>query len=269
MKVALIPPRGLENYVLQSRFHLALAIPVLMRHKVYVDTYKRAARLGDYVILDNGLAEGMPAAAETIIEVAKTMQAKEVVLPDAMRSTTQTLNLSRAFLANNPTLLGSGARLMGVTQGETWQDLLRAVAGFAEMPAVGTLGIPRHLLTTTDRSAIRIDLANWIADNFPGRFKLHLLGTNVTWLAEVYCVKKYAPHVRSVDSSLPFNYALLGRKLEPTGQTVQRPEKYFEEDWSQRVDRALLKDNIDTFMNWAGANDPEASSGKLQPMSAA
>lgn len=260
MKVALIPPRGLENYALQSRFHLALAIPDLMDHRPYCELYRRASRLGDYVVLDNGAAEGTPVDNTTLVHYANLLSASEVVLPDVMFETSLTVKAVKSFLANDQYSLGPLVKYMGVVQGNSWSKLLKCVDEYSKM-AVKVLGIPRHLLTTCGRPAIRIDLANKIEQEYGSRFEIHFLGTNVAWLAEVECIGKYAPHVRSLDSSLPFNYALAGRKLERTGQLVLRPSNYFDVDHSTGINRELLRNNVQTFLNWAGANAEASPSG--------
>jgi hypothetical protein len=141
---------------------------------------------------------------------------------------------------------------MAVVQGTELRMLKYCVHKFAES-RVDVLGIPRHTLTTTNNKSIRIEVANWVEQTYPGRFEIHLLGTNPEWLGEVAAVRKYADHVRSVDSSLPFNYAIARKSLRDCRDVVHRPDYYFEEDWSRRVDVRLLQDNITTFMEWADA----------------
>lgn len=253
MKVALIPARGLENYALLSRFHLALAIPELMARRPYSGMYKRAIRLGDYVVLDNGAAEDRTADEFTLCQAAEDLACQELVLPDVMCRMQQTINAVTRFLTSHP----NGMLKMAVVQGTLMNDLRSCISRYTEMPGIDVVGLPRHLVTTTERASTRIDLANWIEKTYPGRFQIHLLGTNPAWLKEVAAAAKYAAHIRSVDTSLPFNYALAGKTLRDTDVQITRPEGYFNQDWSGRIDARILRDNIQFLMESANAKPRE------------
>lgn len=251
MRTGLIPPRGLENFALRSKFHLALAIPELMDRRVYGGMYTRAVTLGDFVVLDNGLAEGRPASSEALLTYAKRIRAQEVVLPDALRNTEKTLELVTTFFKNYAPL---DHNYMAVVQGKNIMELRYSIDQYCRMPYVHTLGIPRHLLETIETKSCRIDLATWIYDTYPNRFDIHFLGTNPVWLSEIRFASKYTPFVRSVDSSMPFSYTLAGEELATTTKQITRPPKYFDIDWSRRVQGELLRKNIETFMEWADAS---------------
>jgi len=268
MKVALIPPRGLENCALRSKFHLALAIPDLMRRQMYGGMYTRMATLGDYVVLDNGLAEGCPATPEQILQYAEQIKAKEVVLPDVMKDAHATIKAVKAFLALDIELKYS---FMAVVQGNTLPDFKFCVEAFAHQPFVSVIGIPRHMLETLNVKSARINLAQWITENYPERFDIHFLGTNPVWLPEVRHAVKYVPFVRSVDTSMPFSYAIAGEHLALTKKQITRPTFYFERDWVHGVDGGLLRANIRTLLDWANADASgvrtETSARKLRVVS--
>lgn len=253
MKVGLIPARGLENYALLSRFHLVLAIPELMARRAYSGMYKRAVRLGDYVVLDNGAAEDRHVDEFTLCQTAEDLGCQELVLPDVMYRAKQTVNAVTRFLSSHP----NGMVKMAVAQGVLMHDLQWCVSKYSDMPGVDVVGLPRHLVTTTGKAATRIELANWIERSYPGRFQVHLLGTNPAWLKEVAAAAKYAAHIRSVDTSLPFNYALAGKVLRNAGAQVARPEGYFDQDWSGHIDARILRDNIQFLMESANVKPRE------------
>ncbi len=250
MRTALIPPRGLENYALQSNFHLALAIPGLMSRRTYSGMYLRASRLGDYVVLDNGANEGTAVPTEDLVRVATDLQCQEIVMPDVLADKDATIRRVREFVRT----VHIGTKKMAVLQGKNYAELRWCVSHFADIPEVTVIGIPRHIISTVNKPSIRIDLANEIENVHPKRFEIHFLGTNPQWLREVCAATKYAGHVRSVDSSLPFNYTIARKRLSLTGEPVYRPTGFFEEDWSRRVDVQLLKDNIETFLEWTNAD---------------
>lgn len=266
MRVALIPPRGLENYALRSRFHLALAIPTLLTRQTYGGMYKRAAKLGDYVVMDNGANEGQRATGQLLCDLATNFGCQEVVLPDVLYDKYGTIMGAKVYLMGG--YGGLGLRKMAVLQGKDPTDLKSCAIRFADIPQITVVGIPRHSIVTMNRPAVRIEIANWIEDRFPKRFKIHLLGTNSAYLGEVSAAQKYAPHIRSVDTSMPFNYAIAHRSLTRVTDTVIRPERYFTDDWSGRIDVNLLRDNIDTLMEWAGeVGREEAPMGTMRTVS--
>jgi len=249
VKVGLIPPKGLENYGLRSKFHLALALPELIGRRTYGGMYTRAASMGDYVVLDNGIAEGQPCNAEDLATFAAKIGAKEIVAPDVLRNAGKTLALVERYVRDYPPTL----YCMAVAQGKKMLEYQTLVEEFAKLDAVTAIGIPRHMLETLDSKACRIDLANWIAEKFPERFDIHFLGTNPYWLLEIKNTSKYAPHVRSVDTSMPFSYAIEGEELRGSRREFTRPDKYFDIDWGTRVNGSLLRGNIATLMEWADA----------------
>jgi hypothetical protein len=60
--------------------------------------------------------------------------------------------------------------------------------------------------------------------------------------------------IRSVDSSLPFNYAIAGHYLDPNGANkteVKRPKDYFDINWFGKCDTNKVKFNTGAFLNWA------------------
>jgi hypothetical protein len=269
MRVGLIPPRGLENFALASRFHMALAIPSLIQRRAYGGMYKRVVSMGDYVILDNGAAEGELAPNYALWEMAEALQPSELVVPDAMGECDDTLAAARQFFKGEyvfKTEKYPDMKYMAVVQGRTKADLHRCVDAFVQLP-VNTIGIPRHLLASTvvrgtdPKATVRIDLANWIDAHYPGRFEIHLLGTSIEWIGEVRAAAKYASHIRSVDTSLPFNYALQGIPLTSFVEKVSRPKLYFANDWSPNAKVNLVRSNIDVFLTWAGCEPTGAAVG--------
>jgi hypothetical protein len=258
MKACLIPPRGLEGYALHSRFHLALALPELMRNTDYVTTYQRAARGNDYTILDNGEAEGARVSAKELFEAAQLIGASEIVLPDVIGEVDDTTKRTRGFLVRYEEELGP-YNLMGVAQGKNEAELQKCIEYYSKYAAITTIGIPRHIIRRMDKSTARVDLANWIKAEFENRFTIHLLGVDPYRLREIAWAAKYASHVRSIDSSLPFNYALMSAHLNNGAPAITRPGRYFEKNWATVVTRDLVLANIGVFKGWA--NDTESGSG--------
>jgi hypothetical protein len=262
MFAALIPPTGLESYALHSNFHLALPLPKLLRNISYVRTYQRAADSGEFVILDNGMAEGVKVHPDSILEAAHLLRVKEIVLPDVLRHASDTVEAVERFYAKYNSRL-EGYNLMAVAQGITMPEFRGCVHHFANQDHITTIGIPRLMMGTLNNGSARIEFANWIEEKYPGRFLLHLLGADANYRKEIKWAAKYAEHIRSTDSSMPFNYALAGRSLSDHPAVINRPEGYFDRSWAGKVNVAFVKANIDTYKGWVDGRDASASNGEL------
>lgn len=237
--------------MLSTDFHLALAIPELLQDETYREALSFAKTAGDFIVLDNGAAEGVMAQPHELDAIAEEIEADEVVLPDVMRDSLQTIKAVADFMyyyAERPSY-------MAVVQGKNFEELMHCAETFAEHKQIKTLGIPRHLLTTMQSRTARIDTVFKLSEVYGERFEFHMLGTNPQWIEETYYIAKYHPYVRSVDTSAPWNYAIAHRNVNG-GQETWRPKQYFEWNWAQRVTAKqvsanLIKRNVRTFKRWA------------------
>lgn len=252
MKLALIPPRGWERYALHSDFHLALA---QVNNRFYDETYTRAADRQDFIVVDNGAAEGKPVGDFLLYSQAKKWGANEVVLPDVMFEAIETVRRAERFKANidDSAYVFDAFNYMAVAQGNTINTVKACIDGLSELPYVSTIGIPRHLITTLRQRFIRLVLAEWIDKEFPKRFQIHFLGTNPSVPSEVARAARETPFVRSVDTSMPFNYAIAGVMLGLTAPAIGRPAGYLTD--MQNMTSGILKHNISTMQRWAAGSE--------------
>jgi hypothetical protein len=222
----------------------------------YLDSFEWAgvirtsgsARKGTfYHIVDNGACEGQMADPSTLVQYARTMKADEVVSPDVLGDYEGTVEVNRKFF-ENPPLGFMQFKWMGVVQGADQDDLVRCAEFYAQNPAITTLGIPRIILSTLDQLNARIDFANRISAQFPGRFELHFLGADSRWPGEIRAAACYT-QARSMDTSLPFNYALAGKFITERDATISRPKNYFSGVTVNHPD--ILEFNLHTAMGWA------------------
>jgi hypothetical protein len=266
MKVAFIPPRGLESYALHSRFHLALALPELLQRAAYTDVYQRAANGGDFIIVDNGEAEGNRCSPQQLLDAARVLRASEIVLPDVIGDGPDTYKRAKKFVDKYGEEV-QGYSLMAVAQGDNISKFMACIDLLATIPGVTTIGLPRHSLSRCRSTAARIDLANWIRETYRKKFAIHFLGVAPTYLPEIKWAAKYAAHVRSIDSSAPFNYAM-NKELLTSMKTVVRPERYFEKNWSMAVPRDLVLENIRIMKEWASDRGAPPPPSEVRELSA-
>lgn len=244
MKAALIPPVGYYKLTYQSDYHLALAH---LDDPAYIHIYRNVPSM-QYVILDNGMAEGVNVGADRLIRRANAMYVQEIVLPDVMKEGEATVSLARHFLDNYS--MPPHVRYMAVMQGHSRDEALRCMDGLLDISAIHSIGIPRHFLETFGDRYARIKILNELKDSGKA---VHLLGTSAVWSSEVLAVALEHPWVRGVDTSMPFNYAIARVELKDGAEPVSRPELYF--DRRRTIDLGLLQANIDTYLGWVNGTE--------------
>jgi hypothetical protein len=251
MKVAVIPPRHYWHYVGHGEAWLGLA---QMVDETYWMHHHRHP--GQIRIMDNGAAEGEMVSNLKLLLTAKKHTAKEVVLPDELTDHLATMDKVGQFFKER----ADDTRLndfdyVGVVQGRSFRQVKACIDYYASNPKITTLGVPRLLIDYMGPEA-RIVIANWVKRQYDDRFQIHLLGTNKTYPREVLRAALDAPHIRSVDTSLPFNFAIADARLEDNRE-IGRPHGYLDLNWSG-LDVGLIQHNIATLKEWA--NGQEASS---------
>jgi hypothetical protein len=254
-----IPPKGLYGRPHLWRNSIKKPSHMVLAHLVgeldYRAAYAHKTSEGSFVILDNGAAEQSKVSDDKLFQAASLIKPSEIVVPDVLRDTDQTKKMVKEFepLALNYRDTGK-TKYMGVVQGTTLDELYDIVDMYANLDWITTVGIPRWLVTGFKNKAIRIDLATWIEQRFAARFEMHMLGTSPSWPREVYSIGKYAPFVRSIDTSLAHNFAIAGRVLatvRPTDPEVKRPHTYFTADYHKLASQSHLTENIKTLRKWA------------------
>jgi hypothetical protein len=247
MKVALIPPNGMANYAMHGSMLMCLAH--LITNQAYADYTATMFRLSGkmFTILDNGANENQQLGNFELSDTTKRLHTSELVLPDVLYKAEETFDAVMEYMVNHTS--SSTINNMAVVQGVEDVELHKLVHRYAEVYKITTLGLPRLLLMATGNKSIRIDLANWIENHYPGRFELHFLGASSQWVREPYYATKYAPHVRSIDTSLPFNYGLQGEMIDLCTRSIDRPFDYFAIERTM-TERTTIMHNIQVYRYW-------------------
>lgn len=248
MKVCFIPPKGLEQRIGIGGQVLCLA--PLVSDDAYRNAVHAAAANGIPIIMDNGIAEGVQLTPRQLFQAYHTFGANELVVPDELGEARKTMDRVTRYLDSIHVTDGD---LMAVAQGTDETTVRRVIDNYARWRKITVLGIPRLLGRHIGPDA-RLNLAKYVDKQYPGRFQIHLLGAQPNWPGEVYAAAKEVPFIRSFDTSLPYNYALAGRQLDPravglTTSTV-RPAGYFEHN---HVLTDLMIRNEKVIKQWANA----------------
>ena len=255
MKVAFIPPQGLYHHMRNGNMVMALA--QFADEDAYASVVRAMHARDKFVIMDNGANEQAVFSNQELANRAARLRADEIVLPDVLGDMKQTLELVRDYLQDviraDVVYPKAQPKHMAVTQGENIDEVKSIIDAYADTEMISTLGLPRLLLKKLNQRSVRLDLANWVDYEYPGRFEIHLLGASSEWVKEPFYVRKYAPHVRSIDTSLPYNYGLVGVRLEDSDGTttlrIDRPENYFSKI-HEATARTTISSNEEVYKSW-------------------
>lgn len=251
MKKALIPP--LARLADLDSTTMQLMLPHLTKHQEYSDRYKELGkRPQQFIILDNGAAEGLTWSLADLHAMSYDYEADEIVLPDVLKDMQQTLQLvteSLDWLRANYTYPDrSPFQYMVVVQGTNADELrhfIREVAWLDSSHWIKTWGIPRHLLKTCRNKAIRLEVAEWLMGDMTRQ--VHLLGTTPEWIREGQFASRQV-NIRSIDTSAPYVYGLAGQDLDSAFQHP-RPTDYFEAEPTP-AQHQMIQHNVLDYLGW-------------------
>lgn len=254
MKAALIPAFGYEETALQSNIHLVLPLPDCVANSNYMETYQYARARGDYIILDNGAAEGNLQSVETIVHYAKIMRAHEVVAPDILGVMHDTKWLVSKFLKKLRELKEVEEvpefKIQAVLQGQDSTERWKLLEYYARHDEIKVIGIPK-VSVQVKGDDVRARIAQTIQYRFPGRFELHLLGASPFFPSELRDID-FPPGIRSTDSALPYKLAAYGIPMDRPHH-VKRWTTYFAE--KMNMSDELLKHNLAIYTGWAARHE--------------
>lgn len=246
MQLALIPP--LCRLADIKKTHYQLMLPQNLHYEVYAEAYypgKRAKE--DFVILDNGAAEGVDFDYAALQVIGNVYKVDELVIPDTLRDAEKTLQKARDFFKEvdpNPNM-----GYMGVVQGTTYEQCLEMAEGFTEHDQVTALGIPRHLIETLGHNDVRLHLTEDLMLRFGTKYQFHFLGGSKHVTDELRRTDvMMGEHVRGMDTSLPYVYANRGFSV-PTYLAFDRPENYFELPRSAFLEHTT-EANLKMMLSW-------------------
>ena len=250
MRLALIPPLSLLEYTDETDMQLML--PHLVLNGAYDYTYR--AHCNDpnqFVILDNGAAEGEETDPLSLIRIAADYGVDELVIPDAIKDMDETCERAQDFFQFTRHTSQTLPRLMFVIQGKTIEEFVESAAWAQGTKKIDTIGIPRHAIETCDDLEARIKLAEFLWSHSRTPKPVHLLGGSHLHPTELEQYK-WPANVRSSDTSAPFNYAAAGLQLR-VGNEVRRPEHYFYMP-AHRFHSRIVDKNVELLVNWTNAH---------------
>lgn len=247
MKLALIPPFCRLADTTQTDYQLML--PHLLAHEPYATRFYPPNRpKGEFVILDNGAAEGIYCDPGSLQVIGNIYQVDEIVLPDTIGDQQDTITRIRSY--PDEVEVHEGMGYMAVVQGQTYEECMGMVDAVKDLPFITTLGIPRHLLKTIGDPHVRGDLVEDLEMHYGTRYQFHMLGASPTWTQELQWIAlRYGEIVRGMDTSMPYTYAYYCTDI-PSDVALARPENYFEGIFNE-AGAAVADKNVERMLSWA------------------
>jgi len=246
VNVALIcPPHLLKRYGTKTKYHLVL--PHLFRSQKYLDFYQTKSD-DEFIILDNGAAEGLEYGAKHLLTLADQIGAAEVVVPDTLKDGNDTLAKAQYFAR----YAKSEHQYMFVLQGNTVEEVmfcLKALEHGNMFSYITTIGIPRHFHDIGKN--FRVQLTEYmIEEHYNDKFYIHFLGAS-SWMREAVLLAETVqglPNFRGIDTSMPIYMGLEGFKIADQFPWRSRPSNYFTRSDDNKK---LIEENIETYLDWA------------------
>lgn len=250
-----IPPFALLSDTLhEHKNYRHLMLPHLLYHERYMHFFMKVKHLGQYIILDNGAAEGAEVAWSRLASTAHDYRVDELVLPDQMGNPEATLEMAKDFLSDTKNTLPKKTRLGYVLHGNNARDakasydrLTKAVSFFNRIEVIY---LPRILVTAKEPRA-RIEVAQYIMNDTSK--PMHFLGASPHRLDEGKWIRdELRGAIRSMDTSAPFVYAMKYAYVNDGSKRGRDIDTYFDTPIDPHM-RDIAKRNCEIMDGWIGA----------------
>lgn len=243
MRYAAIVPEECLLVPTQVRhsFHLVLAHKLLESAGLRAH-YQSAGRRGDFIMVDNGVAEQADIPFIDVVRVATEIGANEIVLPDVIGDWEASVSATRD--PNHTAIVPASMRAVA-PHGETQKEFQQCITALSKIP-FATIALTKGLERVPGGRAWCIQELYRVG--MLDTHHIHLLGAPANPYEDIRRLKFLYPEIRSIDSVAPFSYAQVGLRLDsPDLRIAKRPSM----DWTQPVsDVELALDNFYTFRRW-------------------
>ena len=234
-----------------------LMLPHLINSPRYSNFFSKVADQGQYIILDNGKAEGEQVPDKKLAGIAWSYRVSEIVLPDSMGDPEETEALARGFLSEWRSTLPVRTKIGYVLHGRTSHEIeltyekLRSYKRLYDI--IDVLYIPRSVITAEQPRA-RVDAAGYILNTENHPLPIHFLGASVEAIDEGKWIRDgLGGRIRSMDTSAPFVYALRGAYINDGSRIKRDIDTYFTSMWDEGK-RHVAKKNCAIMDAWIGTS---------------
>jgi hypothetical protein len=249
MKFAAIVPED-GRAVLTAAGH---SYHMVLGHEIVESTelrefYRNRSDHGDFIIVDNGVAEGSDVPFIDVVRAANEIGADEIILPDVIGDSEA--SLSATLNPDNYSLVEPMRRVV-VPQAMSPQELVYAMTKLHKID-FATIALNRG--PKKECGARLWKLQELSRMNVLHKYHIHLLGVAQNPALDLARLSFAVPFIRSVDSAAPFAYAQAGLDLEDL--TAASPHVGIEWDWPWRDEGLKMAlSNFFKMRRWCSGAD--------------
>ena len=205
MKLSVIVPPNFTMFLRPRKLshHMVLAQYVLDYPESF---WRHEHESGAFILLDNGVAEGIQLPFNTVLDMAQLIHADEIIMPDVQGDMWMTLQKFVEHRHQVPL-----RQRMAVPHGTSWFEWTECLIKLCDM-GCRSIGVAKMYESFPGGrlEALNIidqHMVNWTHD-------IHLLGCYNRPYKEIREVALKYPWVRSVDTAAPIAYAQQGCSID-------------------------------------------------------
>lgn len=252
-----VPLELLEESKKFNDYHYCL--PHLLEYKTYYKFFKKASENGEFIIMDNGLFEGVSHTIEDLLEKINDIKPNIFITPDAWNDPHTTIKNAQKFISYYSEKIPESTNLMGVVQAKTVSDAMITYDKFVELGfthiALNHSGVFYKELYPHQNELLslmmgRIKFINMLPGlrGFSRDIHHHLLGATLPNEFSYYKGKEF-DFIKTIDTSNPVIYGLKYGKY-PDEVLLDKPKEKLEVFFEQNITPQQLSDvlyNIEHF----------------------
>ena len=262
MKVSHELPLGLMQYAYKWNDYDYCLPHLIDKYDQYRLFFQKARLDKRFIIMDNGLFEGVEHTTEDLLEKINLVHPNVFIVPDAWNDSNTTIRNAKHWMMNYKSILPEGTELMAVCQG---QDLGELIITYQTLVDLGYTHIAFNHSSCAYQEAYptfsgvaplkasmygRMEFIRKLVerDIIRPTYYHHLLGCS---LPQEFMAYKDWKFIRSCDTSNPILVGAEGERYTDSGinwKPKNKLEHYFEMNLSDRLEDIIF--NIEKFKKY-------------------
>ena len=229
------------------------------QYKEYKEFFKYSREHGRFIIMDNGLFEGVNHTTEDLINKIELIQPDVFVVPDAWNDANTTLVNAKSWMINYKEGLPARTNLMAVCQGKDMTELITTYQTLVDLGYTHIAFNHSSIAYQQEYSGMdslkaamygRMEFIRRLVQSGAIRktHYHHLLGCS---LPQEFMSYDDWPFIKSVDTSNPILVGAEGEKYTRSGMTWKPKEKleyYFEMNLDSKLEDIIF--NVNKFKSF-------------------
>lgn len=218
MKVATILPTPLLGLEPSTEYNMCL-YQVLKESPEYYKYFKKLKDKGQFVIMDNGAAEGVNPAIEDLLLMYESLRPSEAILPDVVYDKEETLRRTKeAYIAMCENNMHQWMQYMAVPQGNNYTEWVECMSEMMQQRFITTIGVskfvtPKFQTEMGYGANVRLECVDAILTEAAKRqvgIQIHLLGCwdDPKEIGQIH--KAFGSNIRGTDSAIAYVHARAG-----------------------------------------------------------